>query len=102
MSTAMYYKLKGTPVDAGSGRMCVDENGRIDGTPVYVTNDLKDTEIGYGIFSYNLLGFFGDMVLGVDTSSAAVLRKNVIECVLNVDCDMLALRKEAFGLLKQA
>ena len=102
MSTAMYYKLKATPVDAGSGRMCVDEDGRIDGAPVYITNDLKGTEIGYGIFSYNLLGFFGDMVLGVDTSSAAVLRKNVIECVLNVDCDMLALRKEAFGLLKQA
>ena len=102
MSTAMYYKLKDTPIDKGSGRFCIDENNRIDGTPVYVTNDLKDTEIGYGIFSYNLLGFFGDMVLGVDTSSAAVLRKNVIECVLNVDCDMLALRKEAFGLLKQA
>lgn len=102
MSTAMYYKLKDTPIDKGSGRFCIDENNRIDGTPVYVTNDLKGTEIGYGIFSYNLLGFFGDMVLGVDTSSAAVLRKNVIECVLNVDCDMLALRKEAFGLLKQA
>lgn len=102
MSTAMYYKLKGTPIDAGSGRMCVDENGRIDGTPVFVTNYLKATEIGYGIFSYNLLGFFGDMVLGVDSNSAAVLRKNVIECVLNVDCDMLALRTEAFGLLKQA
>ena len=102
MSTAMYYKLKDTPIDKGSGRFCIDENNRIDGTPVYVTNYLKDTEIGYGIFSYNLLGFFGDMVLGVDTSSAAVLRKNVIECVLNVDSDMLALRKEAFGLLKKA
>lgn len=102
MSSAMFYKLKDTPIDKGSGRFCIDENGRIDGTPVYVTNYLNDTEIGYGIFSYNLLGFFGDMVLGVDASSAAVLRKNVIECVLNVDCDMLALRKEAFGLLKQA
>lgn len=95
-SATTYGDLESTPRDAGSGRMII-ENGAINGYPVFVTEFIGDNRLGFGVFSYELVGSFSAMSLGVDSSSAAVQRKNLTYFVLNADMDMLTLRPEAFG-----
>ena len=95
-SATTYGDLECTPRDAGSGRMVL-ENGMVNGYPVFVTEFIGDGKLGFGVFSYELVGSFSAMALGVDNSSAAVMRKNLTYFVLNADMDMLTLRPEAFG-----
>lgn len=101
-SATTYGDLESTPRDAGSGLMII-ENGKINGYPVFVTEYVGDNCLGFGVFSYELVGSFSAMQLGVDNSSAAVMSKNLTYFVLNADLDMLTLRPEAFGMavLKQ-
>jgi len=96
-SATTYGDLESTPRDAGSGRMLI-EDGKINGYPVFVTEFIGDNRLGFGVFSYELLGSFSAMSLGVDNSSAAVMTKNLTYFVLNADMDMLTLRPEAFGI----
>ena len=96
-SATTYGDLESTPRDAGSGRMLI-EDGKINGYPVFVTEFIGDNRLGFGVFSYELLGSFSAMSLGVDNSSAAVMAKNLTYFVLNADMDMLTLRPEAFGI----
>ncbi len=98
-SATTYGDLESTPRDAGSGRMLI-EDGKINGYPVFVTEFIGDNCLGFGVFSYELLGSFSAMQLGVDNSSAAVMAKNLTYFVLNADMDMLTLRAEAFGISK--
>jgi HK97 family phage major capsid protein len=96
MSTSTYYKLKATK---STEEHYILENDRIDGTPVFVTEYIGDGVVGYGIFNYELCGFFGNAALSIDSSSAAVATKNLTYFVLNADVDFTSLRPEAFGTL---
>lgn len=96
-SAAKYADLESTPRDAGSGLMVI-ENGKIAGFPVFITEYIEEDILGFGIFSYMLVGQFGTMRFTVDPFSQA--DRDRIVFTLNTDFDMLPLRKEAFGILK--
>lgn len=98
MSEYLKAELEGTPRDAGSGLMVV-ENGMIAGIPVFCTNEI-DTDtasyVGFGIWSNELLGQFGDMRYIVDPTSLA--DEDSIKHTLNGEWSMTTVRKEAFVL----
>lgn len=98
MSEYLKAELEGTPRDAGSGLMVV-ENGMIAGIPVFCTNEI-DTDnasyVGFGIWSHELLGQFGDMRYIVDPTSLA--DEDSIKHTLNGEWSMTTVRKEAFVL----
>lgn len=96
-SATTYADLEATPRDAGSGRMIL-ENGQINGFPVFMTEFIGDGVLGFGIFSYELVGQFGKMRITVDPYTGA--KKNLVYFVLNTDFDMLTVRAEAFGVAK--
>lgn len=98
-TASMEAKLKSAPKDAGSGRFIM-EDGKIDGYPVYVTEYVEKDMLGFGVFSYELVGQFGEMRMTVDSTSAAVAKKNLTYFVFNTDFDMLTLRSEAFAVGK--
>lgn len=98
-SASMEAKLKSAPKDAGSSRFIL-EDGKIDGYPVYVTEFVEKDMLGFGVFSYELVGQFGNMRMTVDSTSAAVAKKNLTYFVFNTDFDMLTLRPEAFAVGK--
>lgn len=94
--------LETTPVDAGSGKMVV-ENGMIAGVPVFCTNYIntgEDTFIGFGCWGYEPLQQFGEQRLIIDPYSEA--KTDTVRVTLNADWDMTTLRKEAFVLGKCA
>lgn len=96
MSEYLKAELEGTPRDAGSGLMVI-ENGMIAGIPVFCTNEI-DTDtaayVGFGIWSNQLLGQFGDMRYVVDPTSLA--DEDSIKHTLNGEWAMSTVRKEAF------
>lgn len=98
MDEYMKATLESTPRDAGSGQMII-ENGRIAGVPVFTTNEINTADkdyIGFGIWSYELLGQFGDMRFVVDPVSQA--KKDLTVMTLNADWAMTTAREEAFIL----
>ena len=98
MDEYMKATLEATPRDAGSGLMVI-ENGRIAGVPVFTTNEISASDkdyIGFGVFSYELLGQFGDMRFVVDPVSQA--KKDLTVMTLNADWAMTTARPEAFVL----
>lgn len=95
---ATYAELATTPKDAGSGLMVL-ENGMIDGTPVFMTTDFDDNKLGYGVFSYDVCGFFGNQTLGVDATSKDAMKVNMTYFVLNGHMDLACLRNEAFAYI---
>lgn len=96
-SATTYADLEATPRDAGSGRMIL-ENGQINGFPVFMTEFIGEGVLGFGIFSYELVGQFGKMRITVDPYTGA--KKNLVYFILNTDFDMLTVRAEAFGVAK--
>lgn len=96
-SATKYAELESTPRDKGSGLMVI-ENGKINGYPVFMTEFIGDDVLGFGVFSYMLVGQFGTMRFVVDPFTQA--DKDRIVFTLNTEFDMLPLRKEAFGLVK--
>jgi len=94
-----YAELESTPRDAGSGLMVI-ENGKINGFPVFITEDFEEGALGFGIFSYMLVGQFGSMRLTVDPYTQA--DQDRIVFTLNTEFDMLPLRTEAFGILSDS
>ena len=96
-----YAELATTPKDAGSGRFIL-ENGMIDGTPVFMTTDFVDEKLGFGIFSYNVAGFFGQQTLGVDGTSHEAFSKNLTWFMLNGHMDLACLRTEAFATITKS
>lgn len=96
-SATTYADLEATPRDAGSGRMVI-EDGKINGFPVFMTEYIGDGVLGFGIFTYELVGQFGRMRMLVDPYTGA--KKNLTYFVLNTDFDMLTVRPEAFGIAK--
>lgn len=98
-SASTYADLESTPRDAGSGLMVI-ENGKINGLPVFITEYVGDDFLGFGVFSYQLVGQFGQMRMTYDPYTGA--KKNLVYFVFNTDFDMLTLRPEAFGVLTKA
>lgn len=90
-------QLEATPKWQGSNQAIVDENGKINGIPVFTTSYAKEGDVDFGAFKYAPMGLFGDMNIIVDPYSQA--RKNAIDFVLNVDFAITVLRQEAFAIL---
>ena len=106
MSEAMKATLEATPIDAGSGRMII-ENGCIAGYPVFCTNfinygsdKLKDTveHVGAGCWGYMPVNQHGEARLVVDPYTQA--KKDVTVVTLNADWSMTTLKNEAFAYYK--
>lgn len=97
MNEAMKGVLEATPKWNGSNAAIVDENGKINGVPVFTTNHVADGTVHCGAFKYVPQGLFGDMAFIVDPYSQA--RKNAIDFVLNTDYAITVLRQEAFATM---
>lgn len=93
----VYAKLKTTSKDKGSGQMLIDSDGKMNGYPVYVTEYVKENTLNFGVFSYEMVGQFGNASLIYDPYTGA--KKNLVYFIYNADFDMLTLRSEAFGTL---
>lgn len=96
-TASMLAKLKSAPKDKGSGRFIVEDN-MIDGYPIFTTEYVDKDMLGFGVFSYELVGQFGQMRITFDPYTGA--KKNLVYFVLNTDFDMLTLRDEAFAIGK--
>lgn len=109
MSENMKAVLEATPIDAGSGRMII-ENGNIKGYPVFTTeyinygsNKQKAEGVEYiaaGCFGYLAANQYGDLRIVVNPYSRA--KEDIVEVTINGDWSMTTLRVEAFALWKTA
>lgn len=108
MSEAMKAALEATPVDAGSGRMII-ENGAIAGYPVFCTEYINygsskskaDVEyVAAGCFGYLPTNQHGEVRMIFDPYTQA--KNDVIVITMNADWSITTLRKEAFALYKTA
>lgn len=91
-------ELKTTPIDAGSGRMVL-ENGQMNGYPVLVSNAVEGY-IGFGVFSNFLIQKVGAPDLVVDNLSRS--KENITEVNFNDNIALQTIRKEAFAVMKIA
>lgn len=106
MSENMKAILEATPIDAGSGRMIV-ENGTIKGYPVFTTeyinygSDKNKAAVEYvaaGCFGYLAANQYGDLRIVVNPYSRA--KDDIVEVTINGDWSITTLRTEAFALYK--
>lgn len=97
MTEAMKAELRDVKVDAGSGRFLC-ENDTILGYPVFTTSEIGAGNIGFGDWSYQAAGFFGDWTLIADPYTLA--RNNSVDFVLNARFGTVTLREDAFVLGK--
>lgn len=97
MTQAMKAILEGTPKAPNSQTM-ICENGLIAGIPVFCTEHIGQDYVGLGDWSYQPLGFFGDMDIIMDPYSGA--KKNEVNFVINSHPATVTLREEAFKLVK--
>lgn len=91
-------ELKTTPIDAGSGRMIL-ENGTMNGYPVLVSNAVEGY-IGFGVFSNFLIQKVGTPDMVVDNLSRS--KENITEINFNDNVALQVIRKEAFAVMKIA
>lgn len=106
MSENMKAILEATPVDAGSGRMII-ENGTIKGYPVFATeyinygsekNKAGVEYVAAGCFGYLAANQYGDLRIVVNPYSRA--KEDIVEVTINGDWSITTLRNEAFALYK--
>ena len=106
MSENMKAILEATPIDAGSGRMIV-ENGTIKGYPVFTTeyinygSNKEKAAVEYiaaGCFGYLAANQYGDLRIVVNPYSRA--KDDIVEVTINGDWSLTTLRPEAFALYK--
>lgn len=97
MTEAMKAELMDVKVDSGSGRFLC-ENDNILGYPVFTTSEIGAGNIGFGDWSYQAAGFFGDWSLIADPYTLA--RNNAVDFVLNARFGTVTLREDAFALGK--
>ena len=100
MSETMKAILEATPKWQGAAEAIVDNNGRINGIPVFTTGDVAEGTVDFGCFKYAPQGLFGEMSFIVDPYSQA--RKNAVDFVLNMDYAITVLRQCAFATLTEA
>lgn len=98
VSPEIEAELKTTPLDAGSGRMIL-ENGQMNGFPVLVSNAVSGY-IGFGVFSNYLIQKVGTPDLVVDNLSRS--KENITEINFNDNVALQVIRKEAFAVMKIA
>ena len=106
MSENMKAILEATPIDAGSGRMII-ENGTIKGYPVFTTEYINYGSnkekagveyIAAGCFGYLALNQYGELRIVVNPYSRA--GEDIVEVTINGDWSLTTLRPEAFALYK--
>ena len=107
MSENMKSILEATPIDAGSGRMIV-ENGAINGYPVFTTEFInygsnkqkaEDVEyIGAGCWGYLPVNQYDELRVIVDPYTRA--KEDIVQITINGDWSITTLRIEAFALGK--
>ncbi len=113
MGAADYWTLKVTPIDAGSGIMLIDNDGKMLGIPVVVNNAInKATQtgavdghnIGLGNFKYLPVMQHGNIRLSVDASSAVASSTDEVITTINADFSMTILKDgaDAFVLYAQS
>lgn len=95
MTETMKAELEDTKVDQGSGRF-VCENDSIFGIPVFTTPFIGEGNVGFGEWSYQAAGFFGQTSITVDPYTLA--RQNATDFVLNAHFATATLCDEAFVL----
>lgn len=105
MSENMKSILEATPIDAGSGRMIV-ENGAINGYPVFTTEFInygsnkqkaEDVEyIGAGCWGYLPVNQYDELRVIVDPYSRA--KDDIVQITINGDWSITTLRTQAFAL----
>lgn len=95
MTETMKAELEDVPVDKGSGRFLC-EGDRILGFPVFCTDVIGEGNIGFGDWSYQAAGFFGQLNFIVDPYSLSL--EDSTRFVLNTDFATVTLRPEAFLL----
>ena len=100
MTEATKAALETEPKWQGSAAAIVDENGRINGVPVFCSSYVKEGDVLFGSFKYCPMGLFGDINIIVDPYSKA--RKNAIDFVMNADYALTVLREEAFAMLSKS
>lgn len=100
MSETTKGLLEATPKWDGANVSIVDDQGRINGVPVFTTSYVAEGTVHVGAFKYAPQGLFGDMSFVVDPYTQA--RKNAIDFVLNVDYAITVLRQEAFATMTKA
>jgi hypothetical protein len=77
----------------------VDDNGKINGVPVFCSSYVSEGEVLFGAFKYSPVGLFGDLNIIVDPYTQA--RQNAVDFVLNADYAISVLREEAFAMLSK-
>ncbi len=92
--------LEGTPKWDGANAAIVDDNGKINGVPVFTSSYVSEGSVLFGSFKYAPQGLFGDINIVIAPYTQA--RKNAIDFVLNADYAITVLRKEAFAILTKA
>ena len=92
--------LEGTPKWDGANMAIVDDNGKINGVPVFCSSYVAEDTVLFGSFKYAPQGLFGEMTIIIDPYTLA--RKNAIDFVLNADYAISVLREEAFAMLSKA
>lgn len=97
MTEDLKAELEDVKIDAGSGRFLV-ENGMLLGHPIFTTPYIGEGYVGFGDWSYQAAGFFGQMGIAVDPYT--LLRQNSTDFVLNAHFATVTLYEEAFVLGK--
>lgn len=92
--------LEGTPKWDGASASIVDENGKINGVPVFTSSYVAEGSVLFGSFKYAPQGLFGDINIVIDPYSKA--RNNAIDFILNANYAITVLRQEAFAILTKA
>lgn len=105
MSENMKSILEATPIDAGSGRMIV-ENGAINGYPVFTTefinygSNKQPTEgveyIGAGCWGYLPVNQYDELRVIVDPYTRA--KEDIVQITINGEWSITTLRNQAFAL----
>lgn len=104
MSENMKSVLEATPVDAGSGKMIV-ENGAINGYPVFTTEFINYGSdkskaaveyIGAGCWGYLPVNQYDELRVIVDPYTRA--KEDIVQITINGDWSITTLRAEAFAL----
>ena len=105
MSENMKSILEATPIDAGSGRMIV-ENGAINGYPVFTTEFInygsnkqkaEDVEyIGAGCWGYLPVNQYDELRVIVDPYTRA--KEDIVQITINGEWSITTLRNQAFAL----
>lgn len=98
MSEATKAQLEDAKVDEGSGRF-VCENNTILGYPVFTTSAIGEGNVGFGDWSYQAAGFFGNWDFIIDPYTLA--RNHATDFVLNTRFGTVTLYPEAFVLGKK-